>query len=124
MLKRQSSAIQGRLKAAVQTMFRTGRTAEYILDYLHKTNDDLRNLTLKDVEKLKVLREVNLIFGKPVARLPLPAGFKKKVRELIAEHGKEKALEILHLEKYTELLPEDISYIRPQNVKKGSCLEC
>ena len=104
--------IEGKLKAAVRTMFRTGRSARYILRYLHDARKEYRAIELADVEKLAVPREVNLVHGRPVARLPLPVGFRRKVRTLVDLEGPENALRTLWDDGYTELQLEDIAYLR------------
>ena len=104
--------IEGKLKAAVRMMFRTGRSARYILRYLHDARKEYRAIELVDVEKLAVPREVNLVHGRPVARLPLPFAFRRKVRALVDLEGPENALRTLRDDGYTELQLEDIAYLR------------
>ena len=44
--------IKRKLKTAVRTMFRTGRSARYILRYLHDARKEYRAIELADMEKL------------------------------------------------------------------------
>ncbi len=103
------------LEKSIRQLYRTGRPAKDIWEFLHRKDDKHKTLSLEDIEALRVERETKKIGGKEIARLPLTKGLTRQIKLLLRDFLPEKILELLHIRGHTELVLEDIAYLDDAN---------